>query len=389
MTSTRRLLAAAIGAAAIAAGAVAPAGAQTPTSSPASLADRFGTTVPDGVPTTGPAAGTASPNGDQLAGRYRTLTATMMERWAQRSGAAVEDLAGPNPELLAGILGRSSTEELRNLGVAGVLGSLDETISKVTLGVAGTGTSFERLATALPSILATPDGATIAAGVYRAHQLARLEVPQLQSPGLLQNAAPLSSIGPDSLAFGLFLNQSLTSLAQRSPDVFSAVLRPGGVADPTAVTAWSEARTQAAQRLNSGFSGDLMNPCLAVLVASLASGDRAGNPALSGTPDGCRPCAVAGAYMGSQMSRVLDGTTPQRLIIPDDGVITPYEWWQAGDGARDLYYRAYPGLRDLVESQQHTASEDARRKDACAVSQAGVANFLADHSRTILSRLGG
>lgn len=378
MITRVRILAAAVVAAATLAAATAPAGAQN-----GGLADTYGTTT---TTTTAPEVRSA-PGG--LEGRYSTLTAAMLSQWAQRTGADVDDLIGPHGEVLAGTLGRSSVDDLRAMGVGGLLGDLDATISKVTLGVSGTGVNFDRLARTLPTMLSTPDGATIAAGVYSARTMAQLEVPDLTSPGLLANAAPLDSIGPDSLTFGLFLNQSLTSLAQTAPDVFASVLRRGGLADPSANKAWAAARQNAADRLAQGFSGDLMNPCLAVLVSSIASGDTSGVPALTGTRDGCRPCAVAGSYMGGQLTRVLNGDVPQRLIIPDDGVVTDYEWFQIGEAGRNFYYEMYPGLREVIESQAADERGEGSRQRACAEAQAGTKNFLGSHSAGILGRLGG
>ena len=323
-----------------------------------------------------------------LDGRYRSLTASLMSQWATTTGADVDELLGPDGDVLASALG-SNVDGLRQMGVDGVLGDLDATISSVTLGVDAAGFDFDRMATALPTAISTPDGATIAAGVMSAREMAQLEMPDLTGPGLLEQAAPLSSVGADSLAFGLFYNQSLTSLAQSSPDVLSAVLGPGGLGDPRATQAWAGARQSAAQRLSQGFGGDLLNPCMAVLFASMASGSSQGNPALSGTADGCRACAVAGAYMGDQMGRITSGDTPQRLIIGGDGVVTDYEWFQQGDGARELYYESYPGLRDLVESQDRERASEGVRQQECADSQSGVRNFLSGQGGNILSRLGG
>jgi hypothetical protein len=372
--------------------AVVPAGADeslastmSTTTVPTTSSDRTPPPVTDAA---GGGVRTGAAGAGAIPGRYMSLTATLMSQWAATTNADVDDLIGPNGEVLASALG-SNVDTLRQMGVDGVLGDLDATVSSVTLGVDAAGFDFDRLATALPNAISTPDGASVAAGVMSAREMAQLDVPDLTSPGLLDQAAPLSSIGADSLAFGLFYNQSLTSLAQSSPDVLTSVLGPGGLGDPRASTAWGQARQSAAQRLSEGFGGDLLNPCLAVLFSSMASGSSEGNPTLSGTSDGCRPCAVAGAYMGDQMGQITSGDTPQRLIIGDDGVVTDYEWFQQGEGARELYYDSYPGLRSLVEDQERDAAREGVRQQDCADSQSGMRNFLSGQGGNILSRLGG
>jgi hypothetical protein len=93
--------------------------------------------------------------------------------------------------------------------------------------------------------------------------------------------------------------------------------------------------------------------------------------------------------MGDQMGQITSGDTPQRLIIGDDGVVTDYEWFQQGEGARELYYDSYPGLRSLVEDQERDAAREGVRQQDCADSQSGMRNFLSGQGGNILSRLGG
>lgn len=325
-----------------------------------------------------------SPGG--LAQGYTTLSAALLERYAAQQGTNLSDYLAMNSSQVSSMLGGA------DLAAASSFDALNATVSQKLLGGESSlvGSGFEAMLARVASALGTPDGNTIASGVAYANQLSGLQVPTLSAVSLPGGGlgANLAAAGPEQLAFGLFLNSSLANLVQDAPDVFAQVASTG-LGTPEAMSAWRDAQAQAGAELNAGLSSGLIAPCQAALMGSMASGNVNSGLTLGG--DDCRPCAVAGTYMHSNMNRLLAPGAGSLLPVTDDG-LTSMEWDSLSDWQQRSIEAANPGLRDQIEAARSSGPNRADLGSAqagCSNASKGTSEFLSSNLSSVFGRLVG
>lgn len=277
--------------------AAAPADTETSTTESTEVAPETVTTLPD-TPETPP----ISP----FAQRYDSLAGAMVQFYAARSGLSFESYLAANGAQVAEMVGIASTGLTFQAGAGVDQFELQLRGAGATLEVAGL-SSFDDLLAEFRAKATSMDGQVALLGASFASSLTTLHQPDLAMPQLPQ----LPAVSPESLAFGLFVNESLTNLIANHPDVFAQVGQ-SGLGSPQALAAWRSSMLQAGTVVGSDLSR-LPMPCVGELLQSMASGS---SPA-SGTD--CGACAVAGAYLHNQTANLLDPTANTTLGTPTAG----------------------------------------------------------------------
>lgn len=274
----------------------------------------------------------AEENDVVYAGQFDSLAAAMLNFYANKSGAGLQGLLQSNPPQVASILGSpliapqlgqvSTTQDLQSrLQLSGI--SLDYS-SMIDVN---------SLFAEVNAKAGTIDGKVTMFGAEYANKLAQMRAPMLSLPNLDATSlpAPGSQIPAEGMAFGLFMNASLTNLVANHPDVFSQV-QSSGLGSPAALAAWKSSMLKAGTVVGSNLSR-LPMPCIAEMLNGMASG------VASGASAACGSCAVAGSYLHNQAGKLLDPAA--NTSLPGSATSDPS---QTQPWLQDALEKANPGL---------------------------------------------
>jgi hypothetical protein len=257
--------------------------------------------------------------------QFQSLAGAMVQFYAAESGMSLEAFLGTNSVQVASLVGLPELAPSLSS-----VGSLDQFQLRLrgagaTLEVAGM-TSFEELAAEFNSKASSMDGQVALLGASYASQLGSMYIPELTMPAM-GNAM---SGSPETLAFGLFVNKSITNLVSNHPDVFAQV-RQTGLGTPAAMSAWRQSMLQAGTTVGSDLSR-LPMPCIGEMLQGMATGS------VTPSGSGCGACAVAGTYLHQQASTLLDPNTNTTFGANGSGS-APMQPWLA-----DALTSQNPGL---------------------------------------------
>ncbi len=241
--------------------------------------------------------------------QYQSLAEALLSFKALTGGTDIGNLVGLDPIGAAQLVAPGTGLNLNGVSTQQDLQTV-LTTSGATLDLNGI-SSFDALYAEMAAKSKTLDGGFALESASYMSQLSSLRVPQLDSPGEL-------TMPMEGMAFGLFMNKSLTNLISNSPNVFAAVSATGlGTAGN--LTAFKQAMTAASSDLGTELSR-LPMPCLADMMEAMGTGvARSSNKA-------CQPCAATGAYLHQGALSLLDprvnnvnpsaNTTPQLDNMP-------------------------------------------------------------------------
>lgn len=274
----------------------------------------------------------AEEDGPAYASQFDSLAAAMLQFYAAKSGVGLQGLLQSNSPQVANILGSpvlatqigpvATTQDLQaRLKLSGAsfdfssMGNVDDLFAEVN-AKAG-----------------TIDGKVTLFGAEYATKLGQMRMPALALPSVNTAGLPLagSQIPAEGLAFGLFMNASLTNLVANHPDVFAQV-QTSGLGTPAALAAWKASMLQAGTTTGSNLSR-LPMPCIAEMLNGMASG------AASGSSSACGSCAIAGSYLHSQAAKLLDPSA--NTALPGSSTSDPS---QTQPWLQDALQQANPGL---------------------------------------------
>lgn len=280
--------------------------------------------------TVSPTPATSSAFGAQ----FESLTAAMLNFYASSSGSSISGLLQQGSPQVASVLG--GTTMLPALSNASSLEDLQQRLklSGLTLDLSSV-TSTSDLFAEVNAKAATLDGRMTLFGANYATALGAMRVPALAMPGLDQSSLS-TALPTEGLAFGLFMNASVTNLVANHPDVFAQV-RNSGLGTPQALEAWKTSMLQAGTAVGSNLSR-LPLPCIGEMLQGMATG------VSSGSSSACGSCAVAGAYLHNHASTLLDPNA--NTAIPQPGTSDPSQtqpWLQDALNAQN------PGLSTQLE----------------------------------------
>jgi hypothetical protein len=274
----------------------------------------------------------AEGGGSAYASQFDSLAAAMLQFYAAKSGVGLQGFLQSNSPQVANILGSSVLA-----AQIGPVATPEDLQARLKLS----GASFdfssmggvEDLFAEISAKAATIDGKVTLFGAEYATKLGQLRMPALTLPQL--DAAGLPSAGSkipvEGLAFGLFMNASLTNLVATHPDVFAQV-QTSGLGTPAALAAWKASMLKAGTTTGSNLSR-LPMPCIAEMLNGMASG------VASGSSSACGSCAIAGSYLHSQAAKLLDPSA--NTALPGSSASDPSQmqpWLQ------DALKQANPGL---------------------------------------------
>lgn len=303
-----------------------PAPVATTEATPAPVVDPSAPAAPSVTPSATPTATpTMKPIRPGATGDYTSLAAAMTEYYAISKGNTLGQFISQNPETASSLLG-ISVESLEGLP-SDDLNSLNQGLNSKGMTL-DTG-SYSDLELAKQDISAkgsSLDALIVATGAGYAEQLASLRAPSLNSPtapGV--NTSIATSMPQEGLAFGLFLNKSLTDLVTTSPDVF-AQLQAGGLGTPEAQSAWNKSMLNAMSNSSGDLTAMLPSACGGVFLSAMASGDAKSASKSMPAGGGCGSCLVSGIYSHGQMSQLFNPAIGTINPMPGSGTVNPSEW---------------------------------------------------------------
>ena len=245
-------------------------------------------------------------------------------------------------------------------------------------------TSFDGLYDELRAKSSTIDGASALTSANFALELGQARAPQIANPLFDDQAA----VPFESLAFGLFVNETFTDLIENQPDMFAAV-QQSGLTSPDARNAFMSSMIEAGTRVGSDLAA-LPTPCVAEMMQAMGTG-----VAHNSTP-GCGPCAAAGAYLHAGAFAMLDGTFTSTSSASYGSADSVNGAQRAQDGitylddvspiARDVILGDNPHLAPL-ESQLGDAINPNGPYAQCRQSGYGVDQTLADTLPSVFADL--
>jgi hypothetical protein len=365
----------------------APAGAAT---KPASLGATTSTTVAPG-PTTTVVLGEQ----EGLSAQYRSLSAGLIMSYASTAGVDVGQFVSKYGGQIDNTLGTS----VMGAGVKSMT-DLESRIANAGLvpgarvsGVASPTSLAASIAGAAPS----PDTLSVLGNVNLANRLAGISTPALSIPAM--GAARLTNPGlvtteelqaqpSDSLAFGLFQNQTLAQLATSAPDIFNQV-SASGVSDGRAAAAVSSAQGTAQQALSQGLGASLLAPCHAVLMASMVSGSGAAGQNIAPAGTDCSPCAAAGVFLHSNSNRLLTPGVQSNAGDNNAASFNVAEWGGLSQWNRDAIISQTPGTNNVDSLNARNGRAGAAAQQGCEASSAGTSSFLGSNLTGLLKGFGG
>lgn len=265
--------------------------------------------------------------------KYDSLSAAMAAQYANSKGTTLSEYAISNPDHAAMLLG-FSLDEVKLSDMAELPTDLDkpENLNKLFKenGLTLDTSEYSNLQLAKADITSkgsSIDALVVSAGASYAEQMASLRAPSLvkpTSPGLDTSSA--TSMPKEGLAFGLFLDKSLTDLVTNSPDVFNEI-QNSGLGTPQAQAAWKNSMMNAMSGSQKDMTSMLPSACGGVFLTAMASGSAANASKSMPSGGGCGSCLVAGLYSHGQMASLfnpeLASTNPTRGT---GGPVTPMEW---------------------------------------------------------------
>lgn len=250
------------------------------------------------APAPPPAPTTTQAQGGYAA-QFTSLAAAMLQFYAASSGSNVQALLQSNSPQVANILG--SPTAAFQIGAVSTSADLQQ-----QLQLSGVAFDFSKAAN-ISDLFAevnakssTIDGKVTLFSASYVDALATMRVPALTMPDLDASALPTagSQVPVEGLAFGLFVNSSITNLVANHPDVFAQV-QTSGLGTPAALAAWKNSMLQAGTTVGSDMSR-LPMPCIAEMLQGMASGVG------SGSSSACGSCSIAGAYLHNHAATLLD-----------------------------------------------------------------------------------
>jgi hypothetical protein len=287
---------------------------------------------------------------------YTSLAAAMVNYYAAESGQTLSAWSQTNSATMNSLLGGSGTgttltqltNELTDNGAALNLSGVD---------------SMQSLLSSVKSASSSVDGQATLTGMNLAQQLA----------GLYSTSAKAPS--SDSAIFGLFYDQSLTSALSKSPNLFASV--GTSLTSPSATAAWDSALSTAAASTGEDLSS-LPDPCMVGMLDAMGTGTAGGEA----TGSSCGPCDVAGTFLNSEMTKIVDPAT-NNLITGSGGVSASawsnlQGWLQSGTVSQNT------NLAQTVDPSATTSSS----LNSCAASSSATQGALSKTLPGVFSNLG-
>mgnify|MGYP007028078803 FL=1 len=242
-----------------------------------------------------------------LAVQYASLSEAMLSFSANAQNMTLPSFLASDMAGATALVDQVGTLDLS--GVSSQTGLRDALSTQgMTLNVQGVGT-FADLYAEFSAKTFTFDGSVALQSAGYVNEMSALRVPELVMPTGL---GPLGSLPVEGLAFGLFVNQSLTNMISDSPDLFAQVQATGLNSDAQ-LNAFRRSMVSAGTTVGSDLSR-LPMPCLAEMMTAMGSGSS------SVTTPGCGGCASTGAYLHQQAMTLLD---PHVNVIGDASVQLP------------------------------------------------------------------
>lgn len=274
----------------------------------------------------------AEEGGSAYTSQFDSLAAAMLQFYAAKSGAGLQGLLQSNSPQVANILG--SPVLAAQIGPVATTQDL-----QARLKLSGASFDFNSMGNVndlfaeINAKAGTIDGKVTLFGAEYATKLGQMRMPALALPSVSTAGLPLagSQIPAEGLAFGLFMNASLTNLVANHPDVFAQV-QTSGLGTPAALAAWKASMLQAGTTTGSNLSR-LPMPCIAEMLNGMASG------AASGSSSACGSCAIAGSYLHNQAAKLLDPSA--NTALPGSSTSDPS---QTQPWLQDALQQANPGL---------------------------------------------
>lgn len=295
------------------------------------------------------------------ANQYDSLAAAMLQFYATKSGVDLQGLIKSNSAQVVNILGSPV--------LAAQIGPVYSTQDlQARLKLSGASFDFSSagdtnaLFAEIYAKAGTIDGKVTLFGAEYATKLGQLRMPGLTLPSLDAAGLPQagSQIPTEGLAFGLFMNASLTNLVSNHPDVFAQV-QTSGLGTPAGLAAWKSSMLQAGTTTASNLS-NLPMPCIAEMLNGMASGTAAGSSAA------CGSCAIAGSYLNTQAAKLLNPSANSALPGSSSSAPSQTQPWLQNE-----LQQANPGLSAQLD--QVFAPNAAIT--ACASASAATSSTLA------------
>jgi len=287
---------------------------------------------------------------------YTSLASSMVSYWATQSGTDISGFTQRNLPQMQQLFGTG-------IGGANSLASLRAQLdsSGASLHLNGLN-SMPALVAQLSAKKGTLDGKAVLTGMSWADQLASLHMTGAAAP-----------VGGDAMMFGLFYNQSLSSLIANHPDVFASV--GSGLGSPAAQAAWASAMANAGAATSMDLS-KLPEPCLVGMFSAMGGGS-------SGSGTGaCGACQVGGSYISNAMSKIFNPS--QNSVIPTvGGGVSASQWSQEQGWLQNGTVNQNPSL-----SQSLNASFGGGGLGSCTSSSAATSGALTSTLPGVFGNLG-
>lgn len=299
---------------------------------------------------------------------YDSLSAAMTSYYAESKGMTLEDFVSKNPAEASGLLG-VSIDTLKTMPTDD---TATLTQSMKLQGATLDMSAYKDMESAKLDLLSkgnTLDAVITTAGASYAEQLAALRAPTLKAPGMpVMDTSMANSMPTESLAFGLFLNKSLTDLVTNSPDVFTQI-QASGVGTPEAQAAWKNSMMNAMGNSKGDLTSMLPSKCGGVFLTAMASGSAAEASKNAPSKD-CGTCMVSGLYSHGQMSKIFDPTASSLTPARDTGYVREAEWLTMDSWQRNALTNSNPQLGATLDNV--LAIKDKNLQTSCGTGSAGV-----------------
>lgn len=272
-----------------------------------------GTVAPGGVGTDAAPTTTATTPEGGLRDRYASLSTSLVAMYAQQTNQPLDAFLAQNSAELGVVFGSNAAK---------AVGSSDLFTLNRSLG----GSGFDAQLSSIGEQGQSIDAAVVSAGANWAAQLGAIRAPELNAPSAPKmDTAAASAMPTESLAFGLFLDKSLTAMVVDFPDVFAQV-RNSGVGTAASKAAWDQSMMTALSASRPDFTAMLPSPCHSVMLTAMASGDAGQARTATNGAGGCGGCLATGLYMNSQMGRLFNPQATSTQVNPADSMVPPAEW---------------------------------------------------------------
>jgi hypothetical protein len=351
-----------------------------------------------GAPAVGPTSTTSTTvlgEQERLGVQYRSLSAGLIMSYASTAGVDIGQFVSKYGGQIDNTLGTS----VMGAGVSS-MADLEARIANAGLvpgsrmsGVASPTSLAASIAGAAPS----PDTLSVLGNVNLANQLAGISTPALTMPAMgaprlanpgLVSEAQLQAQPSDSLAFGLFQNQTLAQLATSAPDIFNQV-SAYGVTDGRAAAAVATAQGDAQAALTAGVGASLLAPCHAVFMSAMATGSGAAGQNIAPAGSNCSPCAAAGVFLHSSNNRLFNPGVQSSAGDNNGASFNVAEWGSLSQWTRDAIISQSPNTNSVDGLNARNGRAGAAAQQGCEASSAGTSSFLGNNISGLLNGLGG